>query len=67
MAKLLKRLLAAPFVLIAAIVVLFEEWRWDDLQRIAASVGGLAQIALRSSRGGCKGTKIAFFEMGLGK
>ena len=41
MAKLRKRLLAAPFVVIAAIVVLFEEWRWDDLRRIAASVGGM--------------------------
>jgi hypothetical protein len=36
----MKRLLAATLVLIAAIVVLFEEWRWDDLQRIAASIGG---------------------------
>src|SRR5215510_12597822 len=39
--KLLKRLLAAPFVLIAAIIVLFEEWLWDDLQRIAAAIGHL--------------------------
>ncbi len=39
--KLLKRLLAAPFVLIAAVVVLFEEWLWDDLQRIAAAIGRL--------------------------
>ena len=41
MTKLLKRLLAAPFLFIAVIVVLFEEWRWDDLQRISASIGGL--------------------------
>src|SRR5262250_1811485 len=41
MTKLLKRLLAAPFVLIAAIIVLFEEWLWDDLQRIAAAIGRL--------------------------
>jgi hypothetical protein len=39
MKPLLKRLLAAPFVVIAAIVVLFEEWLWDDLQRIAAAIG----------------------------
>jgi hypothetical protein len=39
--KLLKRVLAAPFVLIAAIIVLFEEWLWDDLQRIAAAIGRL--------------------------
>ncbi|MGH9939439.1 MAG: hypothetical protein ACREAM_24635, partial [Blastocatellia bacterium] len=41
MKKLLKRLLAAPFVFIAAVVVLFEEWLWDDLQRIAAAIGHL--------------------------
>jgi hypothetical protein len=41
MKKVLKRLLAAPFVLIAAIVILFEEWLWDDLQRLAAAVGRL--------------------------
>jgi hypothetical protein len=41
MKKLLKRLLASPFVLIAAIIVLFEEWLWDDLQRIAAAIGRL--------------------------
>jgi hypothetical protein len=41
MKKLLKRLIAAPFVLIAAIIILFEEWLWDDLQRIAAAIGRL--------------------------
>jgi hypothetical protein len=41
MKKRLKRLIAAPFVLIAAIIILFEEWLWDDLQRIAAAVGRL--------------------------
>src|SRR5262245_66211540 len=41
MKKFLKRLLAAPFVLIAAVIVLFEEWLWDDLQRIAAAIGRL--------------------------
>ena len=41
MTKLLKRLLAAPFVLIAAVIILFEEWLWDDLQRIAAAIGRL--------------------------
>jgi hypothetical protein len=41
MKKRLKRLLAAPFVLIAAIVVLFEEWLWDDLHRVAAAIGRL--------------------------
>ncbi len=41
MKKRLKRLLAAPFVIIAAIVILFEEWLWDDLQRLAAAIGRL--------------------------
>jgi hypothetical protein len=41
MKKRLKRLIAAPFVLIAAIIILFEEWLWDDLQRVAAAVGRL--------------------------
>ena len=36
-----KKLLAAPFVLIAAIFVLLEDWLWDDLQRLAAAIGRL--------------------------
>jgi len=41
MKKRLKRLLAAPFVFITAIIVLLEDWLWDDLQRIAAAIGHL--------------------------
>src|SRR5262249_836880 len=41
MTKLLKRLLAAPFVLIAAVIILVEDWLWDDLQRLAAAIGRL--------------------------
>jgi hypothetical protein len=37
----LKKILAAPFVLLAAIVVLFEDWLWDDLLRLAAALGRL--------------------------
>lgn len=37
----LKKLLAAPFILLAAIVVLFEDWLWDDLLRLAAALGRL--------------------------
>src|SRR5581483_11020994 len=43
----LKKILAAPFVLLAAIVILFEDWLWDDLLRLAAALGrlpGLRQI-----------------------
>jgi hypothetical protein len=40
-AKLLKRLIAAPFVFIAAIIILIEDWLWDDLARLAASIGRL--------------------------
>lgn len=36
-----KRLLAAPFVFVAAVIILLEDWLWDDLQRIAAAFGRL--------------------------
>jgi hypothetical protein len=41
MKKFLKRLFAAPFVVIATIILLLEDWLWDDLQRIAAAIGRL--------------------------
>jgi hypothetical protein len=37
----LRKLLKAPFVFVAAIVILFEGWLWDDLQRLAAAIGRL--------------------------
>jgi hypothetical protein len=43
----LKKILAAPFILLAAIVVLFEDWLWDDLLRLMAALGrlpGLRQV-----------------------
>lgn len=40
-AKFLKRLLAAPFVFLAAIFILLEDWLWDDLARLAAAIGRL--------------------------
>jgi hypothetical protein len=39
--KRLKRLIAAPFVLVAVVIILLEDWLWDDLARLAAAVGGL--------------------------
>jgi hypothetical protein len=39
--RLLKKFLAAPFVLIAALIILFEDWLWDDLARLAAAIGRL--------------------------
>ena len=36
-----KRLLAAPFVIVAAVIILLEDWLWDDLARIAAAIGRL--------------------------
>src|SRR5262245_27309099 len=39
--KKLKKLLAAPFVLFAAVIILVEDWLWDDLARIAAAIGQL--------------------------
>jgi hypothetical protein len=41
MKKLLKRLLAAPLVFVAAVVILIEDWLWEDLQRLAAAIGRL--------------------------
>lgn len=40
-ARFLKRFLAAPFVLLAAIIILLEDWLWDDLARMAAAIGRL--------------------------
>ena len=34
-------MLAAPFVFVATIVLLLEDWLWDDLQRMAAAIGRL--------------------------
>ena len=47
MRPILKKILAAPFILLAALVVLFEDWLWDDLLRLMAALGrlpGLRQI-----------------------
>lgn len=41
MARLVKRSLAAPFVILAAVVILFEDWLWQDLARLAAAIGRL--------------------------
>ncbi|MGH9840177.1 MAG: hypothetical protein ACREEM_15455 [Blastocatellia bacterium] len=41
MRNLLKRLLAAPFVFVATVILLLEDWLWDDLQRMAAAIGRL--------------------------
>lgn len=37
----LKKILAAPFVFLAAIIVLLEDWLWDDLVRLTAAIGRL--------------------------
>jgi hypothetical protein len=37
--RLIKRILTAPLVAVAVVVILFEDWLWDDLQRIAAAIG----------------------------
>jgi hypothetical protein len=39
--RLLKKTLAAPFVFLAAIFILLEDWLWDDLARLAAAIGRL--------------------------
>ena len=44
--RLVKRLLAAPFVILAAIVILIEGWLWEDLARLAAVIGRLPILRL---------------------
>src|SRR6185295_6171966 len=39
--KRIKRLVAAPFVILAAVIILLEDWLWDDLARLAAAIGRL--------------------------
>jgi hypothetical protein len=39
--KFMRRLLAAPFVFLAALIILLEDWLWDDLARLAAAIGQL--------------------------
>lgn len=41
MKKLLKKIIAAPFVLMAAMFVLLEDWLWEDLRRLATAIGRL--------------------------
>ena len=37
----LRKLLAAPFIIVATLIILIEDWLWDDLQRVAAAIGRL--------------------------
>lgn len=41
MTRILKKIIAAPFVILAAIFILLEDWLWDDLARLAAAIGRL--------------------------
>jgi hypothetical protein len=41
LARLAKRSLAAPFVILAAILFVIEDWLWEDLARMAAAIGRL--------------------------
>ena len=59
--RLLKRIATAPFVFVAAIIILLEDWLWDDLQRLAAAIGSLPifrqieQLIVRLPRAGALG------------
>ncbi len=44
MKNLLKKLLAAPLILLAALIVLLEDWLWDDLLRLAVWLGRLPAL-----------------------
>jgi hypothetical protein len=37
----IKKTLAAPLVFVAAVIIILEDWLWDDLARLAAFVGQL--------------------------
>lgn len=39
--RIIKQTATAPFVLIGAVVILIEDWLWDDLARVAAFIGQL--------------------------
>lgn len=39
--RLIKKALAAPFVFLAAVIILIEDWLWDPLARLAAAIGQL--------------------------
>lgn len=39
--RTLKRILTAPLVFVAAVIILLEDWLWDDLQRLAQWLGHL--------------------------
>ena len=39
--RIIKKILAAPFVFFAAIIIILEDWLWDDLARFAAFIGQL--------------------------
>lgn len=40
-ARRIKKVLAAPFVFLAAVIILIEDWLWDPLARLAALIGQL--------------------------
>jgi hypothetical protein len=39
--RVVEKILAAPFVFVAAILIILEDWLWDDLARFAAFIGQL--------------------------
>ncbi len=59
--RTLKRIITAPFVFVAAVIILLEDWLWDDLQRLAAAIGSLPvfrqieQLIVRLPRAGALG------------
>ncbi len=39
--RVIEKTLAAPFVFVAAVIIILEDWLWDDLARLAAFIGQL--------------------------
>lgn len=48
--RYLRRLLSAPLVLLAALVLLFEEWGWRPLARAMAALGRLPALRALEAR-----------------
>ncbi len=37
----IRKILSTPFVFVAAVIIILEDWLWDDLARVAAFIGQL--------------------------
>jgi len=45
----IRKILATPFVFVAAVIIILEDWLWDDLARLAAFIGQLPILRLKAA------------------